>query len=77
MLIRQRSTFADDFLLQVCFPYLQTANARRLLAFTHLWSREIRLRSPHHAPWLAALVRDVWRRVISLLWAWAARASAQ
>jgi hypothetical protein len=38
MLIRQRATFADDFLLQVVFPYLHENQATHLMRLAHFWN---------------------------------------
>lgn len=47
MLIYQRSTFADDFLLQVLLPHLPT-RATRLLGVLGIWRQPIR--SPGSRP---------------------------
>jgi hypothetical protein len=45
MLIYQRRTFADDFLLHVLLPYLP-ARATRFLGFLGIWGRPIRPPGP-------------------------------
>jgi len=76
MLIRQRSTFADEFLLQVLFPCLHSTHSRRLLVLARFWNREICLRPSAEVPRSPALLRDAWRRVASVLWPWGVKASA-
>ncbi len=56
MLIRQRSTFADDFLLRVVFPYLEEHNVLCLLRLARLWNREVRSAASFEA---AARLPDV------------------
>ena len=41
MIIRQRSTLLDPFLLKVVFPYLETGNHRTLLRLASLWYAKV------------------------------------
>ncbi len=38
MLIRQRSTIADDFLLQAVFPYVRHTRVQGLIRLARLWN---------------------------------------
>lgn len=41
MIIRQRTTFVDAFLLKVIFPYLEAGNHRTLMRMARVWRNDI------------------------------------
>lgn len=41
MIIRQRTTFIDSFLLKVVFPYLETENHRSLMRLARMWNNDV------------------------------------
>ena len=71
MIYRQRPTFADDFLLQTIFPFLDSRGANFLLKLARYWNAEVPpLRSTQA---LAAStnplrrVSHMWRKVAEVL----------
>ena len=46
MIVRQRATPADDFLLHVVFPWLNAMHAKPLLRLARFWNAELRPQSP-------------------------------
>ncbi len=75
MLIRQRGTFADEFLLRVVFPYLYSTGVGRRLARGGIWNHEIRLGQSAAQP--ARRRRGALRRLTSALSTTTVEASAQ
>ena len=59
MIIRQRRTLFDPFLLKVVFPYLEAGNHRTLLGLARIWNDVV--------PSEQALLRQTrdWREVLS------------
>ena len=76
MLIRQRCTIADDFLLQVVFPYVRHTRAEGLIRLARLWNS---VESPARAQSPVAeqgRMRGIWKKLAGVVSASTARASA-
>ncbi|MBI2942208.1 MAG: hypothetical protein HYY04_17400 [Chloroflexi bacterium] len=75
MIVRQRPTIADDFLLQVLLPYLdphlESRATRHLLKLTRYWNPEIRpTNGPARIPVPsspASRLRERWRRLLHVV----------
>jgi hypothetical protein len=77
MLIRQRSTFADDFLLRMVFPYLHDIGATRLTRLACFWNPEVgSVPAPATPLRPTARIHDAWKRLAHVLLSPAAKASA-
>jgi hypothetical protein len=64
MIIRQRQTFIDPFLLKVVYPYLAGSKNRTLFKFASYWNQEVAPASVEERPiavsWPQGTHSDTW-----------------